>query len=235
MAKIRAILFDKDGTLLDFNATWLDFVREFAFRAADGAEARSQELLEMAGYDRTSGRFHGGSVVAAGTSADIIAIMYPHASKAEQQALVEDADRLASDVAQNRAVALPGVIETLGRLHANGFKLGLATNDSTAGPEPTLTKFGIAHLFDAAYGYDAVANPKPAPDVVLAYADTVGASPDQVAMVGDNAHDLEAARAAGAGLSVGVLSGNSTISDLKPLADFVIESVTDLPDLLACT
>ena len=61
-------------------------------------------------------------------------------------------------------------------------------------------------MFDAAYGYDAVANPKPAPDTILAFCDLTGLKPSEIAMVGDNRHDLEMARAGGAGLAVGVLS-----------------------------
>ncbi len=230
MAKIRAILFDKDGTLLDFNATWLGFVREIAFHAAGGVEERSRELLDAAGFDHVSGTFRAGSAVAAGTSADIIATMYPLASRQEQRELTEQADRKAAIVGRENAVPLPGVVEVLGRLHAEGYRLGVATNDATSGAEATLLALGMAHMFDAAYGYDAVANPKPAPDVVHAFADTVGINVGELAMVGDNTHDLEAARAAGAGLSIGVLSGTGTKADLEPLADIVIGSVADLPE-----
>ena len=59
------------------------------------------------------------------------------------------------------------------------------------------------------------------------------ARPEEVAMVGDNRHDLEMARAAGAGAAIGVLTGNSSFDDLSPLADAVIRSIADLPDWLA--
>ena len=52
-------------------------------------------------------------------------------------------------------------------------------------------------------------------------------------MVGDNRHDLEMARAGGAGLAVGVLSGTGTREALPPLADVVLDSVADLPAYLA--
>jgi phosphoglycolate phosphatase len=48
-------------------------------------------------------------------------------------------------------------------------------------------------------------------------------------MVGDNRHDLEMARAAGAGLAVGVLSGTGSRKTLGGLADVILESVADLP------
>ncbi len=233
MARIRAILFDKDGTLLDFNATWLEFGREIALEAAGGVSERSIELLEGAGFDRATGKFRAGSPFAAGTTADVIAAFHPAASADQLRTLIADANRRAALMARERAMPLPGVIDTLGILHGSGYRLGMATNDATSGAEQTLLAFGVAHLFDAAYGYDAVANPKPAPDVVLAFADTVGIRPSEVAMVGDNAHDLEAARAAGAGLAIGVLTGNSGFADLSVLAHAVLDSVVDLPGYLA--
>jgi len=51
-------------------------------------------------------------------------------------------------------------------------------------------------------------------------------------MVGDNAHDINEARAGGAGVAIGVLSGNSVHEDLAPIADHVIADISALPDLL---
>jgi phosphoglycolate phosphatase len=92
---------------------------------------------------------------------------------------------------------------------------------------------GVAQLFDAAYGYDAVANPKPAPDTIQAFSDLTGLKPTAIAMVGDNRHDLEMARAGGCGLAVGVLSGTGTRESLAEIADAILDSVADLPDFLS--
>ena len=58
------------------------------------------------------------------------------------------------------------------------------------------------------------------------------AQPDQVLMVGDNRHDLEMGRAAGAGGVIGVLTGTGTAETLALHADRIIESVAELPALL---
>jgi len=131
------------------------------------------------------------------------------------------------------AVALPGVVDTLAVLHKKSYRLGVATNDSTSGAEKTLVTLGVAQLFDAAYGYDAVANPKPAPDTIQAFCDLTGLKPAEIAMVGDNRHDLEMARAGGCGLAVGVLSGTGTRESLAEIADVILDSVADLPDFLS--
>ena len=54
----------------------------------------------------------------------------------------------------------------------------------------------------------------------------------EVAVVGDNLHDLEMGRAAQAGLVVGVLTGNGEAGDLSAKADFVLDSISDLESLL---
>ena len=87
-------------------------------------------------------------------------------------------------------------------------------------------------MFDAAFGYDAVANPKPAPDAIHAFCDLTGLKPSEIAMVGDNRHDLEMARAGGTGLAIGVLSGTGTRETLQPLADVILGSIAELPDYL---
>ena len=57
----------------------------------------------------------------------------------------------------------------------------------------------------------------------------VGVPAAEVAVVGDNPHDLAMARSSGAGAAIGVLSGNSGADDLAPLADVVLPSIRELP------
>jgi phosphoglycolate phosphatase len=230
---IRGILFDKDGTLVDFGATWFAVGEMMALRAADGDEARARQLLVDAGYDAGAGRFKADSVFASGTNADIVALWYPHADKEKRDAVVAEFDTEAAEAAAARAVAVPGCREAVASLRRSGYRLGVATNDSTSGAEKMLLTLGIAQMFEATYGYDAVANPKPAPDSIIAFADLTGLKPSEIAMVGDNRHDLEMARAAGAGLAVAVLSGTGTRESLARLADVVLGSIAELPDYLS--
>lgn len=233
MAEIKAILFDKDGTLVDFNATWLAIGKRVALYAASGDQARADILLDQAGFDFASGQVRPDSVFAAGTNDELVALWYPHMDAVQRLDILRAFDRFfSSDEEAGKPVPVPGCFDAITSLHRAGLKLAVATNDSTANAERTLVSLGMAQLFDAVYGFDAVANPKPAADTIDAFCAYSGLKPSQVAMVGDNRHDLVMAKAGGAGLAVGVLSGTGTRETLAPLADVVLGSIADLPAFL---
>lgn len=232
MAAIQGVLFDKDGTLIDFEATWLAVGDMLALTAADGDRMQADRLLDLAGYDFATRRFRADSVFAAGTNADIVTLWYPHLDADARTERLAVFDRLTTKEGAAHPVPLPGVEQALLRLHGGGMRLAVATNDSTAGARRTLEALGISQLFAATYGYDSVPRPKPAPDIVEAFSALTGLAPRELAMVGDNRHDLEMARAGGIGLAIGVLSGTGTRDSLAGLADEVIDSVADLPALL---
>jgi phosphoglycolate phosphatase len=230
---IRAILFDKDGTLLDFEATWAPMYRALALELADGDARRALAMLVAGGLDATTGRVRSGSVLGAGTSADMVRLWFPLLGADEGAARVALIDARCHAHGRRGSVVVDGVAEVLADLAAEGFAMGVATNDATAAATAAMAALGFAARLPHIYGYDSVPNPKPAPDSVLAFAAAVGVRPHAVAVVGDNRHDMEMARAAGAGAAVGVLTGNSSAGDLAPLADVVLPSIRELPGWLA--
>jgi phosphoglycolate phosphatase len=57
-------------------------------------------------------------------------------------------------------------------------------------------------------------------------------APQEIAVIGDNSHDVGMGRAGGAGLTVGVLTGTGTRESLTPMSDICIDSICDLETLL---
>jgi phosphoglycolate phosphatase-like HAD superfamily hydrolase len=115
-----------------------------------------------------------------------------------------------------------------GALRARGLRIAVATTDDRAPTLATLEALGIAPLVDALACGDDGRPIKPAPDAILALCQQLGVAPAQAAMVGDTTADLRMGRAAGAGLTIGVLSGVGSAELLAPLADLLLPSVAEL-------
>ena len=233
--RIRAILFDKDGTLFDFHRTWGRFTEAMLDRLAPDTTARSA-MAEAAGYRPEARDFVAGSAVVAGTNRDLARLWAPHRPDLGAAAIERLLDEAVLAASEDPALAAPAVADLpglLARLREAGYRLGVATHDTEQAARRQLALAGAADAFDFIAGYDSGHGLKPGPGMVLAFAAAVGAPPQSLAVVGDSRHDLEAARAAGAGLVVAVLTGPATRADLAPLADRVLPSIADLPALVA--
>jgi phosphoglycolate phosphatase len=233
VAVIKGIMFDKDGVLVDFDQTWIKVLVDMANELAGGDVARENELLVRAGYDRATGRFFSGSVWAAGNNDELIEVWDDVGTAQSNARLAEYVDACCLAV-EPVPLLLPQVLQNLFRdFHAAGTQLAIATNDMEASAIQTMEKFGLSGFLTAIFGYDSVVHPKPAADPVIAFCRASGLEARHVAMVGDNVHDMEMARAGKAGLAIGVLSGNSTADELAPHADYLIQDIRELPALLA--
>jgi phosphoglycolate phosphatase len=231
-ARIRGVLFDKDGTLFDFHRTWVPILEEAALSAARGEASLVPILMAAGGYDPALGRVAPGSVIAAGDTPELANLWMPIVQGWEAPELTAHLDRLFAAEAPRRSDPVTDLADFLGALRGSGLRVGIATNDSAASALATIGQFGLAELVEFHCGYDSGHGTKPAPGMVHAFCDAVGLAPADVAVVGDNFHDLEMGLMAGAGLRIGVLTGTSARSDLEPHAHFVIESIAELPALL---
>ncbi|PYF09796.1 phosphoglycolate phosphatase [Rhodobacter viridis] len=229
MADIAAILFDKDGTLFDFDATWGAWARDVTFDLAEGDAELAGRLARAIGYNLAAGHFERHSPVIAGTVAEVAELIAPHLPGRSIAALVRDLDAAACRAPQVAAVDLTCC---LGGLKAAGLRLGVATNDSESSARAQLEREGVHGFFDFIAGYDSGFGGKPEPGQLLAFAQAVGVLPAQVAMVGDSLHDMAAARAAGM-RAVAVLTGPAVAETLAPAADVVLPTIDGLADWLA--
>lgn len=226
---IEGLIFDKDGTLFDFQATWSAWAREVITQEANGDDRIQHSLSETLGFDFESSRFRADSLVIAETvevTAGAVLTVLPHL---ELNALIERMNAAASKVPQIEAAPLRALFAELKNA---GYMLGIATNDAEAPAYAHLEGSKIAQHFDFVAGYDSGYGGKPAPGQLLAFCQQNQLQPSQCAMVGDSLHDLEAGRAAGM-TTVGVLTGPASAEDLAPLADIVFPTIAELPDWLA--
>ncbi len=92
--------------------------------------------------------------------------------------------------------------------------------------------FKLLGLLDFAAGYDSGHGFKPDPGMVHGFCARTGLVPAEVAVIGDNLHDLEMGRRGGVGLVVGVLTGTGERAELTAHADHVLDGIRDLEALL---
>lgn len=225
---IDGLLFDKDGTLFDFRASWGRWAQSFLTRIADDA-AHARRLGRAIGYDLDSGNFAPDSPVIAATAADIAAALVGELPGRTVADLTEWIDASAGQAPMCEAVPLRPL---LAALRGQGLRLGVATNDSEAPARQHLANHGITDCFDFISGYDSGHGAKPGPGMCLAFARQLGLEPARVAMVGDSRHDLEAGRAAGM-RTIAVLTGIARRDELEPHADVVLADIGAIPDWLS--
>jgi phosphoglycolate phosphatase len=232
MGEISGILFDKDGTLIDLDATWVPVYKAFLHREKALGHQHTIELMQKAGYDPVADRFLPNSVLASGTTLELAQMWWPDLDDDAINHKIAMLDNEFAHIALANIKPVLPLAEFLTGLRERGLKIGVATNDTYKSAMNQLTHLGIADLFDDIMGADTVERPKPSGDMIRRFAVRMGIPASAIAMVGDTYHDLAEAKAGGAGLAIGVLSGNTSREHLEGVADHVVSTIADVPDLI---
>ena len=220
----RGVLFDKDGTLFDFTASWAAASARILHELADGDDARLARMAQAGGFDLQEHRFLPSSVIIAGTAGELYDVFaeaggLPHA---HVRSVID------TTVAEAEMVKVAGIDAALAALRAAGARLGVVTNDSAEAAVLHLRASGLEAYFDTIVGYDSGYMPKPAPGSCLGAAAELDLAPSACVMVGDSTHDLEAGAAAGM-VPLAVLTGIAQTHTLAPLANAVLPSAAEVP------
>lgn len=221
---LAGVIFDKDGTLFDFQQTWGAWGETALSTLAGGDDLLCQRLADIVGFDRILSRFHPGSPAIAGTNAEVAILLKAEMPHRTEEEVLFELNKLSRDATMAEAVPLgPFLTE----LRAYGLRLGVATNDSEDAARAHLSATGAFEYFHQVLGYDSGYGAKPDPGMLLAFCDLEGLDPSNVAMVGDSTHDLQAGREAGM-ITIGVLTGVARAEDLTALADEILPDIGHL-------
>jgi len=125
-------------------------------------------------------------------------------------------------------VFLPGALEVLETLKAQGKKLGVVTTKYRYRIGEAVEKFSLQGLFDCIVGGEDVAHMKPAPDGLNLICEKLGVSKDEVLYVGDCEVDAIAAERAGISFA-GVTTGTTTREEFEQFPHRkIMENLTEL-------
>jgi len=230
--KAQAIIFDKDGTLIDFDAMWGGWVVYLAEQLKTVSRLDVREALCLAmGYDEANKKVLAHGMLAASPMAKLYQLTVEVMQSAGLNA--DESERV---VAEGWCIPDPVLLAKpftdtrvlFSQLHSQNIKIGIATSDDRAPTEAMLEAFDIQEFVATMVCADDGIPSKPAPDMVTTICQRMNIDPSKVMVIGDTTSDLKMARASGAGLAVGVLSGVSSAKDLIPFADVILDSVDDL-------
>jgi HAD superfamily hydrolase (TIGR01509 family) len=197
MSRIRAVILDVDGTLIDSNdahaRAFVDAARE------QGHEADFETVRRLIGK--------GGD--------KLIPEAFGFSKESDEG---ERLDERKKEIFRERYLPslepTPGARPLLHRLRDDGIKLVVATSAGGDEVEGLLEQAGVEDLIQAATSSSDAEESKPDPDIVEAALEQAGFPPDQVVMLGDTPYDVEAATRAGIAI-VAVRTGGWEDADLR--------------------
>jgi phosphoglycolate phosphatase len=228
---LSAILFDKDGTFVDFQRTWGPAAYDVMHALSAGDARVLAELADAMHYVAEEKRFLPTSPFIAGSNHDIAGLWAAILGREDVPALAREVGQHLRRASLDAIVPIGQPLEVFAALAARGLKLGIATNDSEESARAQAHALELLVHIDFIAGYDSGYGGKPGPGMIYAFADQLDIQPAEIAVVGDSTHDLEAARAAGA-VAVAVLSGPADRAVLAPHADHVLDAIDALPALV---
>jgi phosphoglycolate phosphatase-like HAD superfamily hydrolase len=236
---IKGILFDKDGTLLEYHST-----QHFIYAALLAClkddyqvpEPLVQRLSETLGH--LPDRLAPDSLLQHSTNEQIAQALFDVSrdyAEARPWRQPYDADDLLRLIEQFSLsddvpyVALPHVPETLSYLRSKDYRLGVATVDTRAATVAGLKKTGILEYFDY-LGTGEDSRPKPDTSLADGFCSRCGVLPHELLIVGDGENDMLFARnvgahfigidAAGEGAaSVFRQAGRRSVADIREIID----------------
>ena len=218
-ADIKAVLFDKDGTMSRSEPHLLSLATKrlrhcLRLGGASCEEELAQLLakayglhlaedsLDPAGITAVAARDH--NLISTAVALSLVGHGWP-----ESLALAEETFRLAdldTSPGVSGAPTTEGVVELLMGLRQRGVRCAVISNDDLPGIQDFLSEHGLSGHIAAIWSAERLPR-KPDPQAVHQLCDALGVSPSSCALIGDANSDLRMARAAGVAVVIGYRGG----------------------------
>jgi phosphoglycolate phosphatase len=228
---IDLVVFDKDGTLISFEAMWSGWARDLGTRLEIATRRPvAGDVFTTIGFDSTTNRILAGGPLAGSTMGELAELV--GAVLRRWCPSVNAARRILAEAwfepdPVERAVPLADLTAVFTALRKAGRRIAVATTDDRRPTEATLASLGLVDDVEDIVCGDDDGPTKPDPAVLVAIAARLGIRVERTSMVGDTPADLRMAHGAGA-RAIGVASGVASVTELTPDADIVVDSIAAL-------
>ena len=212
MQKIKLIIFDLDGTLVDaYRAVSRSL--NFALKKLNLPKIDDQVIQRRVGW---------------GEKILVSAFVPPSKRKAALSIYRRHHPRSL----RIGTKFLPGAQKIIRALAKDGYLLAVASNRPTRFTNIILEHLSMKRYFACVLCADKVKNPKPAPDILLGIMKNLACRPHETIYVGDMTIDVQAGKLARV-KTVSVLTGSSTRSEIRRTRPSrIIRSLAQLPQIV---
>ncbi|GGC94679.1 HAD family hydrolase [Vreelandella lutescens] len=236
---IDAILFDKDGTLLNFGDLWIGWFDQLVTtvnrRLPVSQSLSHRELYPKVGIYSEQRLWDPTGPLTIGSLNDIATIVALALFEArvpwnEATEITQDALHSVSDTIDWPRCVTPvkGLQAFVARASRAGIKLGVVTSDDYHNATRHLSLLSLTHNFPVVLGHDQVDRGKPFPDMALVACQQLGVSPERTLIIGDSNGDMAMGKAAGLLAGIGICAAPHLDGEHLTLASHVIRDYDTL-------
>lgn len=182
MEKLRGIVFDMDGVLVD--SEWRYYLRRVDFLRENGVELPPESLSTIIGLTWQ------------GYVQLVLADGKLNWTEEEYRRRQDEYTRRIGRLHYDQCL-FPDVKGTLAALREKGFRLGLASSSHRESVEQMLSDCGLEEAFDCVLTLEDVEKVKPEPEIYEKAAQRLGLSPEECVAVEDSVYGIQSALRAG--------------------------------------
>ena len=193
--KIKAAIFDVDGTLLDTMPVWNDIGERYLSSLGLKSRLETKEALHSVSLEQGAAY-----------------LKETYDLKQTIPEIIKDVLKIVANFYKYEAVLKPGVKETLEWLEEQGIKMAVATSG--------LERNGVADYFGKIFTCTEIGSGKDEPNIYLAAAEFLGSKPEETIIWEDALHAAQTAKTAGfVVLGVYDESGKDAVPEMKEICE----------------